>query len=183
MSYTQKYHKYKLKYINLKKLIDNQYGGMIWKENLRGNSNDGKYPPCYNICGATKKIYDILEKNNLIKKYSLLLDLYSIILCQEIYLKTTDCKNTMLNERLIQINNLFGDRNVENKHLKIVNDNLENDPKNKEMKELLDKTTVLIEEQISKIKKEKINEKDLKILLNMNTVFYQVHYPIVSSKC
>ena len=183
-NYKNKYLKYKFKYLNLQKKIENmQNGGMIWKENSRGNSNDGKYPPCYDICGATKAIYDILEKNNLLKKYTLLLDLYSIILCQEVYLKTKDCKNTMLDERLMEINNLFEGKEIQDKHLKIVNDNINNEPKHKQMRELLEKTTVLIEEEMDKLNKETLEKSDLDKLNNMNTVFYQVHYPIVSKNC
>lgn len=181
MSYLEKYLKYKSKYVNLKNKI--QTGGMTWMENSRGNSNDGKYPPCYNICGATKAIYDILEKNKLLNNFSLLLNMYSIILCQEVFLKTKKCKDTMLDERLAEINNIFKDRKVEDKHLKIVNDNIETEPKHKEMRELLEKITVLIEEEMNKLEKTKLNKSDLSKINNMNTVFYQVHYPVVSSGC
>lgn len=180
MSYFKKYLKYKSKYISIKYKLT---GGAIWMENSRGNSNDGKYPPCYNICKITQTIYDILEKNKLQNKFSLLLNLYSIILCQEVYLKTKTCKNTMLDERLMEVNKLFDNRKIKNYHKNIVNNNIKNEPKHKEMRDLLEKITVLIEEEINKLKKEKLTKIDLTKLERMNKIFYQNHYPIISLKC
>lgn len=180
------YLKYKFKYLNLRNKITenfNQNGGMIWMENSRGNANDGKYPPCYNICGATKAVYDILEKYNLVKKYNLLLDMYSVILCQEIYLKNKKCENTMLDERLMEVSNLMKNKEIKNKHVEIVNESINNEPKNSQIRNLMEMVTVLIEEQISEIFNENIEEKDLSKINKMNTVFYQVHYPVLASNC
>lgn len=179
MNYYEKYLKYKFKYLQLSNY---QSGGITWMENNRGNSNDGKYPPCYNICGATKAIYDILEKNKLIQKYSLLLNLYSIILCQEVYLKNKKCSETMIDERVAQIENILGNKPIEEKHLKIIKNNINREP-TKIMRKLMEITTVLIEEQIDNINKENINKEDLDKLNRMNTVFYNVHYPVISENC
>lgn len=178
--YERLYKKYKLKYLNL---LVQKGGGIKWLENDRGNSNDGKYPPCYNICGATKAIYDILEKNSLLEKYKLLLDFYSVVLCQEVYLKKKSCEKTMLDERYDEIKKLLGDKKIEKRHLEIVKNNINKNPEHKKMLEFLNMITVLIEEKISELNLEEINKKDLDKINRMNTVFYNVHYPVVSEKC
>lgn len=155
--------------------------GGAYSENNFGNSNDGKYPPCYNICGATKKIYDILENKNLLEKYHELLDLYSIVLCQEVYLKKKKCNETMFDERY---NLIVKSENIDDSIKKIVSDNIIDQPKNYKMIDFLNNITNNIEKNIKLIKLEKdLSDKERKEIMKMNNVFYQVHYNELTKNC
>lgn len=47
---------------------------------------DGKYPPCFHICGASRQIYDYVEKNGFLGNADVqkLLELHTQVLCAEI---------------------------------------------------------------------------------------------------
>lgn len=175
-----KYLKYKNKYFKLK---NNMVGGnsVNYSENKYGNNSKTKYPPCYEICGATRNIYDILEKNKLLEKYHNMLDKYSIVLCQEVYLKDKKCDETMFEERY---NDIVKNNKISENIKKIVKDNIIDIPKDKRMIEFLENITNLIEKDIKLIKKDNsLTEKEKQKVIKMNNVFYQVHYNELTSKC
>ena len=180
MDYKEKYLKYKMKYFKLK---SNMIGGNIkdFSENKYGNYSKTKYPPCYEICGATRNIYDILEKNKLLEKYHNMLDKYSIVLCQEVYLKKKKCEQTMFEERY---NDIVKDNNINDNIKKIVKDNIIDLPKDKRMIEFLENITAIIEKDIKLLKKDNsLTEKEKQKIIKMNNVFYQVHYNELTNNC
>ena len=71
-----------------------------WIENSRNNLDYKKYPPCFNLSLPAQKIFDILASNNLVVKHKVLLEVYSMILCQVNYLQSKLCPQTMLIDRL-----------------------------------------------------------------------------------
>lgn len=157
-------------------------GNLTWLENDRGNPNYKNYPPCYDICGATRKIQDILDKHGLTQKYQKMLELYSLVLCQEVYLKTKKCENTMLDERINDLNRI-GSVSVIQRDREIVRNSIENLPSSMEMLYFLEKTTAELENIIPEIKQESIDAKDIETIVKMNTVFYEVHYPVLAENC
>jgi hypothetical protein len=42
---------------------------MEWTENKRNNVSFNKYPPCYDICGSTRNIYDEIERTGKLEEY------------------------------------------------------------------------------------------------------------------
>ena len=78
-----------------------------WIENSRNNRNFKKYPPCFNLSIQAQKLFDLLEANDLIVKHKVLLEVYSMILCQVKYLKSKLCPQTMLIDRLTNLDS-FG---------------------------------------------------------------------------
>ena len=77
-----------------------------WTEMNRKNNMFEKYPPCYDICGATRNIQDKLESVNKKEEYHKLLDVYSIVLCQEKYKDSPRTKEMMtqrINDLIVKI--------------------------------------------------------------------------------
>jgi len=48
--------------ITLIVIIKREKYDVMWKENRRNNVSFNKYPPCYDICGSTRNIYDESER-------------------------------------------------------------------------------------------------------------------------
>lgn len=180
-TYYDKYLMYKIKYNTLKIKLNNQYGGTNkYSENQFSNFSKDKYPPCYEICGATKKVFDILENKNLLEKYHQLIDHYSIVLCQEVYLKQKKCSETMFDQRYELISKNHIPENIKD----IVNENIIDEPQNKIMIEFLENITFNIENNIEQIKNDSdLNKKEKQTIIKMNSVFYQVHYNELTKNC
>ena len=70
---------------------------MTWTENKRNNLSFNKYPPCYDICGSTRNIYDEIERTGKLEEYKMLLDVYSIVLCQVKYINSRNVREMMMN--------------------------------------------------------------------------------------
>jgi hypothetical protein len=179
----KKYLKYKIKYLKLKSFMTGggESNSKSFSENKFGNQSSTKYPPCYEICGATRNIYDILEKNKLLEKYHEMLDKYSIVLCQEVFLKEKKCNNTMFEERY---NNIKKNKNIPDVIQKKVKNIIVDKPKDKRMIKFLENITDVLEKNIKILKKDNnLSEKEKKKIIKMNDVFYQVHYNELSSRC
>jgi len=165
--------------------IISQFGGskVSFLEENRGNPKYQQYPPCYDICGASRKIHDILSKNNLTQKYHNLLEAHSLVLCQEVYTMKKPCENTMLKERLEETQNKFGEikmtQEIKNRVEKLV-DNQGSYQVNK----FLENIMAICEREVKKIMEEKnLNDSDKETIKQMNDTFYQVHYGVVAEKC
>jgi hypothetical protein len=160
-----------------------QIGGNIYLEESRGNPKYKQYPPCYDICGASRKIHDILVKNNLVRKYHSLLEGHSLVLCQEVYIMKKPCENTMLTERLEETKTQFGEIKMTNDIKKIVEKNT-GGKGSYTVTKFLENITAICEREIKNIMKDdKLNDDDKKTIKQMNDTFYQVHYGVVADKC
>jgi hypothetical protein len=158
-------------------------------ENYRGNNNFEKYPPCYNLYQPVTEIYDILEKNKLIKESYILLNVYSMILCQEKYLKIKDCNdNQMIIQRIQNLKKLGFDKINNAQYIKyesIVNSVISPENRlslNSSFKVFLTGCTYLIEIELNNLKK-LLNINDYKIIYELNKQFYKDHYEYIYSKC
>lgn len=162
------------------------FGGRSYLEEKRYNSTYSKdgynFPPCFDICGASRKIFMILKDKNLENKYYKLLEGHSLVLCQEVHIKSKECNRTMFDERIQDALNLKPSL-ITKKIVNIVNKNTNNIGSYK-LHKFLRNITSILEDEMKKINQDTILTKDEKnTILKMNDVFYQVHYPILSKKC
>jgi len=148
-----------------------------WTEMNRKNNMFEKYPPCYDICGATRNIQDKLESVNKKEEYHKLLDVYSIVLCQEKY-KDSPRTKEMMTQRINDLislgaekNNVFGTENI----LKQYN------PNNPVVLDFMYLATNLIQREINRLSQDNIEPEIKSKIEKLNEVFYEVHYPIIAS--
>jgi len=147
-----------------------------WKEMNRKNMMFEKYPPCYDICGATRSIYNYLEEIDKDEEYHKLLDVYSIVLCQEKFRNSDKVKEMMLQriDDLISLgaekNNVFGTENIINKY----------NPNNPIVKDFMYLATNLIQREINRLSKDNIDAVIKEKIEKLNEIFYEVHYPIIA---
>ena len=143
-----------------------------WKE-FRNNGNPmfQKYPPCFDICGATRTIFDILESKRLVHKHKRLLEAYSMVLCQEKHMDKA-CVNGMLLKR---INDLppTGDQNaIVDRYAPEAGDGL--------AREFLLRVTPVLEESMALVLRDPaLNQEQKDKISNMHDVFYSVHFPLI----
>lgn len=151
-----------------------------WTENLRGYSSN-IFPPCYDLSGELKKVYALLKSYNLEKKYLQLLDVFSIVLCQETQVRDRDCPDSFINDRLADLNTMGADANDQTA-ITIVkaNTNLNN---NKIGKFLVMATNV-IEKQMKEIKADPtISSSDKDQIEGFKAFFYRQHYDYINKRC
>lgn len=147
-----------------------------WYEESRGNSKYKKYPPCYDLCGATRKIFDILDKMNMINDYYILLNVYSVILCQEKY-----CRKNMLLERLRDLKNSGGNE-LDREAQQIVRQYAK--LQNNEIGFLLVLATSIIIRELHKLVNDnRISNQDKHNIFNLNNTFYATHYDKLTQAC
>lgn len=146
-----------------------------WTEMKRSNPMFEKYPPCYDICGATRTIQDKLEGVNLQVKYHKLLDVYSIVLCQEKY-KNSPNAEKMMKQRINDLIELGAKREMVFETQKVISDYPAENPI---VKDFLLLATNLIEREINTLSSD-VNIALFNSIKGLNAVFYQVHYPIVA---
>lgn len=143
-----------------------------WKE-FRNNGNPmfQKYPPCFDICGATRTIFDVLESKRLVQKHKRLLEAYSMVLCQEKHMDKA-CVNGMLLKR---INDLppTGDQNaIVDRYAPEAGDGL--------AREFLLRVTPVLEESIQGVLRDPaLTQEQKDKISDMHNVFYSVHYPLI----
>jgi len=151
-----------------------------WTEQKRGNMPFEKYPPCYDICGATRTIQDNLEKENKQDTYRKLLDVYSIVLCQEKFKDSPRLKEMMF-QRITDLLKMGAKNDDFNGSQKIVNSY---NPKCPVSKELMLLSSNLLEKEIDKLKKDSTISPATKTnILKMHDVFYSVHFPVIAEIC
>jgi len=80
----------------------------LWTENRRNNVSFNKYPPCYDICGSTRNIYDEIERAGKLEEYKKLLDVYSMVLCQVKYINSRNVREMMM-DRITELIKYGGD--------------------------------------------------------------------------
>ena len=94
--------------ITLIVIIKREKYDVMWTENRRNNVSFNKYPPCYDICGSTRNIYDEIERSGKLKEYKKLLDVYSIVLCQVKYINSRNVREMMM-DRITELIKFGGD--------------------------------------------------------------------------
>lgn len=147
-------------------------------EEQRGNEPYGKYPPCYDICGATRTIFDRLEELGLLEAHALLLDLYSMVLCQEKHLMVAGktCADTMLSQRIAQLRKM-GANERDPKALSMVRRYLSPDQEGKDSMRFLVLVTNLLEREFARLGRSGVlTESQMASLRRLHTTFYMVHF-------
>jgi hypothetical protein len=126
-----------------------------YNENIRGNLNYGKYPPCYNISYESQQIYDSLEINDNIENHQRLLNIYSILLCQKYHAGYRECNPGMLRDRVKEVKRMVPKGTNLLPYLKKVNQYVKlNDSK---VSELILYSFYVIEKHMEKITDDKIH--------------------------
>jgi len=151
-----------------------------WTENTRGFNNT-VFPPCYEQANEVKKIFSILRGYNLEKKYMTLLDVYSMVLCQESQVRSKNCSDTFINDRLADLNTYGADVNNQNAVLIVKSTtNLQNT----KMGKLLVMATDLIEKQMKELQTDNvISKSDKEQISGYNSLFYRQHYDFMNKRC
>jgi len=145
-------------------------------ENHRGIHNYNKYPPCFNFDKSIINIYDFFENKKLLNKAYLLLNIYSMVLCQQ---KDVNIDNIHL--RIDNLKKMGFDKITNNDYIKyqsIVNSIISPEKRLKldtHSKIFLTATTYFIEKNLFKLKKY-ILPIDYTTLQDMNKDFYKLHY-------
>lgn len=147
-------------------------------EEARGNNAYGKYPPCYDICGATRSIYDMLESVGVLEEHGLLLDLYSIVLCQEKHTSSKKkCSDTMLSQRIAQLKQMGASvRDPKSRALvrEYAGDVL---PKDHPAMSFLVAATHLLERELARLKTSgDLTQDQMAKVKRLHKTFYMVHY-------
>ncbi len=70
-------------------------------------SGKNRYPECFEICPASKNIYNILKKFNLLEKYANIIDLHQYVLCLEIASRK-ECSHEKIKENIVYLMNTYG---------------------------------------------------------------------------
>lgn len=94
--------------ITLIVIIKREKYDVMWTENRRNNVFFNKYPPCYDICGSTRNIYDEIERAGKLEEYKKLLDVYSMVLCQVKHINSRNVREMML-DRITEFIKYGGD--------------------------------------------------------------------------
>lgn len=147
------------------------FTSLSWTERkLRGHSNFKQYPPCYDICGATRTIYDLLQKAGRIDAHQRLLDAYSIVLCQEKEMEEA-CASGSIVRRINELPPL-----VDAHSERIVA--LYNPKASGLAKEFLLRITDVLEDNFQLVMNDASLSKDTKDTLErMHKTFFEVHFP------
>lgn len=152
-----------------------------WTEVTRGFVPTDPLPPCYETSSECKKIFTILKSYNMEKKYMMLLDVYSMLRCQDSQMRSRACSDTFLNDRIADLNTYGGNPNDADA-IKIVKSvtNLQNN----KMGKLLVMATDLIEKQMKEIQNDgQISKSDKEQIVGFNSLFYRQHYDFMNKRC
>lgn len=152
-----------------------------WIENSRNNRNFKKYPPCFNLSIEAQKLFDILESYDMVVKHKVLLEVYSIILCQVSYLKSKLCPQTMLIDRLTDLDALGALRYTKyyNELINYVSKSILGLTSPISL-EFLNKSLFLIDKEIDKIILPKDKIDDIK---QFNKSICSYAFPIIARDC
>lgn len=148
------------------------FENLAWREaRERGMPMFGQYPPCYDICGATRTIFDILQQADLLHDHAVLLDTYSIVLCHEKHMQDS-CKDLDILRRINELPPAPpAAEAIVDKYNPSANDL---------SREFLARAAGVLEEAIQKVQSDdRLSQNDKKRIQKMHETFYDVHYPAI----
>lgn len=154
-----------------------------WIENSRFNKNYNKYPPCFKLSKEAQQIYDMVENKNLVLTRKVLFEVISMILCQYKFLKSKICADTMIEDRIRDLDALGYiryDNRYRNKLARLVGTNY--NTSSQSSLEFLLRSLTLIEDEINKLN-EKLNETEMNQLKNLMGKFYSQFFVPVAKDC
>jgi hypothetical protein len=139
------------------------------------------FPPCFESSGEVKKIYSILAGYNLQKKYIMLLDIYSMLLCEDLQIRAKACSDTFVNDRLADLHTYGGDAN-DQRAMEIVKS--VTNVRNNKMGKMLIMSTDLIEREMKSIQGDNaISKADKEQIFGYNSLFYRRVYDFMNRRC
>jgi len=158
--------------LSKKNVTEERFMDGSWKEFRNyGNPVFQKYPPCYDICGATRTIFDVLESKRLVSKHKRLLEAYSMVLCQEKHMDKA-CVNGMLLKRINELPPTGDQNDIVDRFAPDAGDGLS--------REFLLRVTPVLEDAMALVLKDPaLNQEQKDKISNMHNVFYSVHYPLI----
>lgn len=167
-----------------------QLGGKTWStetigwiENSRYNRNYNKYPPCFKLSKEAQQIYDLVESKGLVITHKVLFEAISMILCQYKFLKSKMCVDTMIEERIRDLDALGYvryDNRYRNKLARLVGIYI--NTSSQSSLEFLLRSLTLIEDEINKLSG-KLNELEINQLNILIGKFYSKFFVIVAKDC
>jgi hypothetical protein len=163
----------------------NQYNRekFTWIEEKHGNQEYEKYPPCFDICEASRNIFDLLQSRNLHVKYSKILNVHSIMLCHEKMLQRL-CNgeiNVKLDQRIKALKELGGQESNLIKTI-IQTYGFKYNPQKQKTFTMLVMSMDVIEKQFEFLKYD-LSSSDFEKIKEFNNIFYRVHYNIIYNMC
>lgn len=172
------------------RIVPAQLGGQTWStesigwiENSRYNKNYNKYPPCFNLSKEAQEIYDIAESKNLIIIHKVIFEVMSMIVCQYNFMGSKICTNTMIENRIRDLDALGYiryDNRYRNSLITLVG-NYYNTSSQISLEFLL-RSLTLIEDELSKIYT-KINESEIIQLKILIRKFYSQFFVPIAKDC
>lgn len=138
------------------------------------------FPECFDISNDAKQVYSVLSAINMEKKYSKLLDAYSLLLCQHKDFKKA-CSASTLDSRIATLNSW--NANMYNKNaVDIVN--AVTKVQNVKMGQFLVQVCDVCEQQLSNIGNDPDIHRDYKVqLVGLNSQFYRNHFDALNKLC
>lgn len=139
------------------------------------------YPQCFEICKATRDIFDLLQKHQLLNtpEADILMKLFSNILCMEM-----DNNCDLLQDRIFYILNNFGEPQLRPQLLtNLLKSKIGEFDENNKALALILTTTDHIERNLQQLLSADIPNSSKQQLQELTTTFYQVHYPIILQIC
>lgn len=138
------------------------------------------FPQCFDISTDAKNVYKIMKNSNLDKKYSKLLDAYSLALCQQKDFKNA-CDVKTLDQRIITLNS-WNANQYNNDAAAIVNSVTK--IKNNKLGQFLVQVCDICEKQTNAINSDDNVMRDDKIqITGFNSQFYRNHFDTINKSC
>jgi hypothetical protein len=154
-----------------------------WIENSRYNKNYNKYPPCFKLSNEAQQVYDMIENKNLVLTHKVLFEAISMILCQYKFLRSKMCADTMIEDRIRDLDALGYvryDNRYRNKLAILVGTHY--NTSSQSSLEFLLRSLTLMEDEINKLN-EKLNETEMNQLKNLMSKFYSQFFVPVAKDC
>ncbi len=138
------------------------------------------FPECFDISTDAKNVYKIMKNSNIDKKYSKLLDAYSLALCQQKDFKKS-CDMKVLDQRIITLNSW--NANQYNKNASDIVNSLTK-IKNNKIGQFLVQICDICEKQINLINgDDNVMREDKIQLTGFNSQFYRNHFDTINKSC
>jgi hypothetical protein len=154
---------------------------VVWTENRRGFYSPNEFPPGFDKSVEARRIYSILKGQNLDMTYMTLLDIYSILLCQELEQNAKPCSQTAVDARMKDLQAYGGD--VYSKNARAIVQSVSN-IKNNKVGQLLIIACDVLEKELDKISADgTITAGDKTAMKGLNAAFYRMHFDLLNRSC